>query len=128
LTNRNQKPTATFYEIALNVIGYQEDGEWVALALEMDLRGYGGTFQEALNDLDDHISMQVSFATQKENHDMIFHPAEAIYFQLFAQIREERLRSLGEIDADAEYQVAGIPLPSPHVIDSIKNSFSPING
>ena len=128
MTDRNQKPTAIVYEIALNVIGYQEDGEWVALALEMDLRGYGDTFQEALSDLDDHISMQVSFATQKTNHEMIFHPAEAIYFQLFAQIREERLRSLGEIDTDAEYQVAGIPLPSPHVINSIKNDFLPING
>jgi hypothetical protein len=27
--------------VTLNILGYREDNEWVALALEMDLRGYG---------------------------------------------------------------------------------------
>ena len=36
--------------IFLDVLGYRErEGEWVALALEMDLRGYGATYDQALD-------------------------------------------------------------------------------
>ncbi|HKI86373.1 MAG TPA: hypothetical protein VKA53_06485, partial [Thermoanaerobaculia bacterium] len=52
-------------EIKLRVLGYQEDGEWVALALEMDLRGYGETFQGALVELRDLVATQLSFADFK---------------------------------------------------------------
>ena len=70
-----------FCETPISVLGYQEDGEWVALALEMDLRGYGDTFETAMDDLKDHVLMQISFALQKGDPEMIFHPAEATYFR-----------------------------------------------
>jgi hypothetical protein len=44
-------PQSNPCRVTLNIPGYFEDSEWVALALEMDLRGYGKTFYKALEDL-----------------------------------------------------------------------------
>jgi hypothetical protein len=66
--------------ITFSVLGYEEDGEWVALALEMDLRGYGATFDNALADLADLVAMQVSFAFHKNQPEMIWKPAEPVWF------------------------------------------------
>ena len=63
--------------VAVSVLGYREDDEWCALALEMDLRGYGRTFREALDDLRDSMTMQIGFAHFKDELDMIFRPAES---------------------------------------------------
>ena len=40
------------FRIAADVLGYREAEDYVALALEMDLRGYGSSFAEALRDLE----------------------------------------------------------------------------
>lgn len=69
--------TSTLTGIFVNVLGYQEDNEWVALALEMDLRGYGATFEEALAELQDLVNMQISFAHQAGHIESAFFPAEA---------------------------------------------------
>lgn len=67
-----------FPGVTFSVLGYQEDGEWVALALEMDLRGYGDTFEQALEDLEDLVAMQIGFAQFKGQPDLIWRPAELI--------------------------------------------------
>lgn len=69
-------------ELAINVLGVREDGAWCAIALEMSLRGYGETFQEALDELTQAMEAQVSFAVQHDNLDQIFIPAEPHYFRL----------------------------------------------
>jgi hypothetical protein len=51
--------------VAFNVLGYRDEGGWVALALEMDLRGYGSTFEEAQKDLTYLVAMQIGFARSK---------------------------------------------------------------
>lgn len=111
-----------FCEFTVNVLGSRKDGEWEAIALEMDLRGYGDTFEEALNDLLDHIKIQISFAQFKEQPDMIFHPADMTFFNLFAQIRADSLRSLGKnIDTDeSDFRFGSLPLPPSHVIEKYK--------
>lgn len=113
-----------FCDSPINVLGYQEEGEWVALALELDLRGYGKTFEKALGDLRNYIEMQISFALHKNDPDMIFHPAESVYYQLFAQVRADHLRALVTSRAcgELEYQVGGIPMPPAHVIDDMKKN------
>jgi hypothetical protein len=70
--------------VNLNVLGYQEEGEWVALALEMDLRGYGETFEDALADLKDLVFMQVSFSRFKGQPELPWKAAEPIWFDRFA--------------------------------------------
>ena len=118
------------YGVTTNVLGFQEDGEWCALALEMDLRGYGRTFDEALEDLHESVAMQISFAHFKGDMNMIFHPAEAIYFTLFAQVRTDRMIALTSsiAETESEYAVAGMPIPPAHVIDSLKDQFTVSDG
>ena len=70
--------------LGVNVLGVREDGEWCAIALEMSLRGYGPTFDDALSELQEAIEAQVSFAVQHDNVDQIFIPAEPRYFKLYA--------------------------------------------
>jgi hypothetical protein len=115
----------TYSEIVVNVLGFHEDGDWVALALEMDLRGRGATFTEALVDLQELIGMQISFAHFKGQPDMIWKAAEPVWFQRFADIRRERMALLEEAPAkDDEYQIAGMPIPAPHVIAAMKSNYT----
>lgn len=74
--------------ITLNVLGYHSDGQWVALALEMDLRGYGETFDEACEDLTDLVGMQISFSRFKGQPELIWKAAEPIWFERFAAKRQ----------------------------------------
>lgn len=116
------------FEIVLNVIGYQEDDEWVALALEMDIRGYGRTFDEALADLKDLVCMQISFTLFKNQPEAIRRPAEPIWFQRFAEMRAERMNMLGKESPDSEYQIAGLPLPPPHVLAKLHPRYTLADG
>ena len=61
-------------EVYVSVLGYREDDHWCALALEMDLRGYGQSFGEALKDLQESITMHIGFALFKNEPGMIFFP------------------------------------------------------
>jgi hypothetical protein len=111
--------------ITLNVLGYQEEGEWVALALEMDLRGYGETFDAALEDLTDLVGMQIGFSRYKGQPELIWKAAEPIWFERFAEVRREYLEALvreSEI-VEPEYSIAGLPIPPAHVIESLTRSF-----
>lgn len=112
--------------VTMSVLGYREDDEWCALALEMDLRGYGRTFREALDDLRDSMTMQIGFAHFKDELDMIFHPAEPVYFSLYAQVRNDHLTTLAKKGSvgESDYAVAGIPIPPPERIAAEKAGFS----
>lgn len=112
--------------IALNVLGYQEEGEWVALALEMDLRGYGGTFEAALADLGELVAMQIGFAQFKGQPEMVWKAAQPIWFERFAEARREHLEALGRASevVEPEYSVAGLPIPPAHVIEGIRQGFA----
>ncbi len=79
-------------EPAINVSGAREDGAWCATALEMSLRGYGRTFEAALDELRGAIEAQVSFAVQQDGFDQIFIPAEPHYFKLYADVKREALK------------------------------------
>lgn len=114
--------------ISLNVLGYQEEqGGWVALALEMDLRGYGETFDEAFEDLADLVNMQISFSRFKGQPELIWKAADPVWFERFAETRREHLEALVR-DAELshpEYSIAGLPIPPAHVIDALANRFVP---
>jgi hypothetical protein len=111
-------------DITLSVLGYRDEGEnaWVALALEMDLRGYGSTFDEAVQELNDLVGAQISFARLKNQPEMIWKPAEAVYWRLFEEARRNRLQELvmGSGPSNSDYAVGDLPLPDPHVIASLE--------
>jgi len=90
-TARKNKPEDESFEVTpspvvLNVLGYREDGDWVALALEMDLRGYGSTFGEALQELRDLVATQIRFAQFKGQADLVWKSAEPVWFERFADV------------------------------------------
>lgn len=70
--------------LSLNVLGYWDEQEqaWVALALEMDLRGYGPTFEAAEAELEEVVGMQIRFALFKGQPEMMWKPAEPVYWTL----------------------------------------------
>ena len=80
-------------DFEIRVLGFMEDELWCALALEMDLRGYGGSPDEAMLDLEHAIEAQVSFAIQHDNLENIFTPAEARYLDLYESPGKEVLKS-----------------------------------
>src|SRR5690606_20452697 len=122
-----QGDRAAICDVTINVLGYIEDGEWCALALEMDLRGYGSTFEEALEDLSGLVVTQISFAQESGNPDMPFFPADTVFFELFAEARREalhrRVKSLGDPVPDG-FRVAGMPVPSAHLINETRKEFA----
>lgn len=113
------------YRITVSVLGYREAEDYVALALEMDLRGYGNSFEEALRDLDELIVMQLSFALYKHGTiDMAMRPAEAIYFERFAEARREAILARDH-GSGQEFSAASIPYPSLDDLESMKRKFVP---
>lgn len=104
--------------IFLNVLGYREDGEWVALALEFDLRGFGQTFEEAMEELTELVRMQASFALQRGQPEMMFKDAEAQYFMIYERARREHLRHFYGNGDLGEYRINGVPIPPAHMVET----------
>ncbi len=76
-------------DIQLCVHCYQEDGDHVALALKMDLRGYGATIEEALDELRDLLVAQIAFAYFKKHPETIWFSAKQRYLD---QARDRPVR------------------------------------
>lgn len=71
-------------EVRIRVLGFREDDMWCAIALEMDLRGYGETLQEAREELFEAIGCQISFAIQHDNLENIWARAPEKYFAMLS--------------------------------------------
>lgn len=72
-------------EIRILGIVEDEDEAWCAIELELGLRGYGETFEDAVENLFRAIRAQVWFnaANGTPDAENIFFPAEDRYFELF---------------------------------------------
>jgi hypothetical protein len=114
--------------VTLNVLGYLEDGEWVALALEMDLRGYGQSFKEALEELTDLVATQIRFAQFKGQAELVWKSSEPVWFERFADVRRERLNALVQDrePSDLSYDVACLMIPPAHSAGALKSEFLPV--
>lgn len=112
--------------IFVSILGYREEDEWVALALEMDLRGFGTTFEEAFEQLMSSVEAQISFARYKNEPGLIWHPAEKRYFDVFDRVRKQRFskRFMGQESEDDNYEVR-FEFPDPQVIAQKAASYRP---
>lgn len=120
-----------YFEAPLNILGYREDGDWVALALEMDLRGYGETWDEALNELRDLVLMQISFAHFKGQPELTWRSAEDKYWERFRQAQKARLAealTLAQPEGTEEVHAGGLAIPPAHVIAAQSGRFLPADG
>ncbi len=101
--------------VTLNVLGVREDEMWCAVALEMSLRGYGETFEAAIEDLKETIITQATYAI--DHHDTIDHifmPAEPHYFERYAIAKRDALkdRFLNRVQSQQTgYRVGSLQVP-----------------
>ena len=101
--------------VTLSILGVREDERWCAIALEMSLRGYGDTFDEALEDLKETIVVQVTYALDHHQAiDHIFIPAEPHYFERYTIAKREALKNRflnrGQ-SQQTEYRVGSMQVP-----------------
>ena len=118
--------SVTRLTLTLDVLGVREDDAWCAIALEMSLRGYGETFDDALDALVEAIEAQVTFAVQHDNLDQIFIPAEPHYFRLHADVKLAALKRklLDHVQSGLpDYRVGDLELPKP-AAPSFKQAFA----
>ena len=80
----------------------EDDGTWCAIALELDLQGYGPDLESACVDLTAAIEAQLGFAINDEraNLDQVFFATERPYFEMFGEFR--RTATLAQLKKLAE--------------------------
>ena len=116
-------------DITFKVLGFynEQEKEWNAIALEMDIWGRGKTLQEAHDELKDLVLMQISFALHQGKPEMIWRDADPVYFQHFAdavarQLNIVETRFIGT--PDSNYDIKNLPYPSPQVIAQKRKEFA----
>jgi|ERR1700682_3100674 len=75
---------------AVSAIAFREDSGWTALALEMNLRGYGSTAQAAFADLVEMLVAQISYAMQMGHPESVWNRADDKYWLMFEESRRNR--------------------------------------
>jgi len=70
--HRRWSLTTLDHNFEVSVITYREGSTWTALALEMNLRGYGSTEEAAHADLDEMLIAQVSYAVQMGDPESVW--------------------------------------------------------
>lgn len=112
----------------LRGLTYQEDGEFVALVLEMDIRGYGATIEEAVKEAEELVVTQLLSALEVNGGiESAMFPAEEKYFRMYDQVKLSELKALFEEQGQlggSDLGVAGIRVPEPHVIAQLKGDVS----
>ena len=93
--------------IPLQVVFYQEDGDWVAHCLQFDLVGVAKTKAKAMSLLFEAVDTQISESIATGNLQNLFTPADGEYFRMFAA---------GEDVAEAELRVEFPQPPSSAVV------------
>src|SRR5437764_12372320 len=73
-----------------NVIVFREESAWTALALEMEVRGYGPTLKAALKDVIGMLEAQITFAIQMGHPESVWHPAEEKYWRMWERARRNQ--------------------------------------
>lgn len=96
--------------LCLRVVGYMKEGDYVAHCLEMDLIGVGSNFNEALEELKANIDSQCSFAVFKDNPDLLWHPAEEKFFEIFDGLFKRRIMNFNQPIKD-KFEITQIPYP-----------------
>jgi len=96
------------YDVILRVLLYEENGEWNAHALEMDVVGSGPTPEKAESELKSAVFCQISFAAQMNDVKLIIHPAPKEYFRRWKAAQQLTLTGLLEKSPDLCKKVRAI--------------------
>ncbi|MEM9304400.1 MAG: hypothetical protein AAGE01_19980 [Pseudomonadota bacterium] len=82
-------------QVKVNGISFFDEGEkaWVAVALEMDLYGYGESPEAAFSDLFDAMCAQLETAAEFDNFEMLFKKAPDRYFKKYREAMAAQIRA-----------------------------------
>jgi hypothetical protein len=95
----------------VNVLIFRDDSEWSAVALEMNVRGYGASQQDARRDVIEMLSAQVTYAVQMGHPETVWSRAEQKYWQMWEQARRsEFVAEASGVQGPAEPVAESIPL------------------
>ncbi|HEV3006283.1 MAG TPA: hypothetical protein VGX78_17570 [Pirellulales bacterium] len=72
------------FRMPLRIVLYQENGDWIAHCLELDLVGDGSTREKACASLSASINAQLDFYIRHRESAQLFRPAPAEFFKMFA--------------------------------------------
>jgi len=86
---------------------------WQAHALEMDIVAEGATFEKATEELMELVGMQISFAMDQDDPDLIYKPAPPHLIQRFAEVRQKVLSDAIRQNyvPDDDWRVSSLPFP-----------------
>ena len=109
------------HEYYVDLLIYPDQGGWVALALQMDLRGYGQTPADARKAVLEMICAQISFAHFKKQPELIWRNAAQEWFEKFEVVRRRQLTALLEHSTTpSEIRIEPLRIPDAHIIDCLK--------
>jgi len=83
------------YTFTIEALGFYEENQYKAVAVNMDIWGYGRTQKEAFDNMVDLAEAQISFAVQSDNMSLIEFPAEDKYLAMYKKARFSQIASKG---------------------------------
>jgi hypothetical protein len=96
----------------VSVVVFREDSAFTAVALEMDVRGYGPTSADAIADLMEMLEAQVNYAVEMGHPETVWHRAEEQYWSMFEDARRQRfVANVMGIEPPTDPFADMIPLP-----------------
>src|SRR6266568_265410 len=96
VVKRDDKTTMekNIYDFQIRILLSKDDGDYVAHALEMDLVAYGKTESKALEELDNLIRNQISFAIEKRQDNLMICRAPDEYFEQWEKAHADALKGM----------------------------------
>lgn len=92
------------YELPIRILLSREERDYVAHGLEVDLVAYGRTEKGALTELEEMIQAQMSYASQTNRPELVWHPAPEEFFKRWETAHQAALR--GAITKDRPVKMA----------------------
>lgn len=96
------------YELPIRVLFSRDGRDYVAHALELDLVAYGKTEKGAMDELQDTMTVQMSYASQENKPELVYNPAPKEFFDRWEAAQAAALRGTVSHDRPAKMETKAI--------------------
>ena len=97
-----------------------DNDKWRAVALEMDIWGFGNTAEEAMRDLGELVNIQIEFAVGKKRLSILNHPADKKWFQVWDILQKIEKENKQKSIISSLAQQKEISSALPHSLSGVK--------
>jgi predicted RNase H-like HicB family nuclease len=97
------------FRIPIRVVLYREDKQWVAHCLEFDVIGSGDSQDDALEDLNEVIRIQIDESFRNGCMDNLFHPADGETLSWWAA--GEQMPHIDRLRGILKVAIGGVTIP-----------------